>query len=41
LAIRNEEASKLIDLETELASTMLEGVKQAAELYKANIDRII
>lgn len=41
LAIRNEESSKLIDLETQLASVMLDSITQATELYEANIDRIL
>lgn len=41
LGIRNEEASKLIELETELASSMSEGITAAAELYSSRIEKII
>ena len=41
LAIRNEEASKLIELETELGSTMSDSITKAAESYEQNVDRIM
>lgn len=41
LITRNMEASKLVDLETQLVSTMREGIEKATELFEANIDKII
>jgi putative heme iron utilization protein len=41
LAIRNEEASRLIELETELGSVMSESITKAAEIYEQNVDRIM
>ena len=41
LVIRDEEASKLIETETNLASVMSESISQATELFETNIDRIL